>query len=96
VEGVQLVSEPAGCISNHWLVSLRLTASDPAEAQAQRLQLLEAAHGAGLLLRSIWTPLHQLPMYQACPAGTLPVAEDQAQRLLNLPSSPQLLEGWQK
>ena len=94
LEGVELVAEPAGCISNHWLVSLRLTASDPAEAQAQRLQLLEAAHGAGLLLRPIWTPLHQLPMYQACPAGPLAVANDQAPRLLNLPSSPQLLEGW--
>jgi perosamine synthetase len=76
-------------------VSLRLTASDPADAQVQRLQLLEAAHEAGLLLRPIWTPLHQLPMYRACPAGPLPVANDQAPRLLNLPSSPQLLEGWQ-
>jgi perosamine synthetase len=96
LECVELVVEPASCRSNHWLVSMRFTASDPVEAQAQRLQLLEAAHRAGLLLRPIWTPLHQLPMYQACPAGPLPVAEDQAPRLLNLPSSPQLLEGWQE
>lgn len=94
LEGVELVAEPAGCISNHWLVSLRLTAEDPASAQSQRLELLESAHAAGLLLRPIWTPLHQLPMYQACPAGSLAVAENQAQRMLNLPSSPQLLEGW--
>jgi hypothetical protein len=52
------------------------------------------SHAAGLLLRPIWTPLHQLPMYQACPAGSLAVAGNQAPRLLNLPSSPQLLEGW--
>jgi dTDP-4-amino-4,6-dideoxygalactose transaminase len=96
LEGVELVAEPAGCISNHWLVSVRLTASDPAEAGALRLQLLELAHGAGLLLRPIWQPLHQLPMYQACPAGPLPVVDDQAPRLLNLPSSPQLLEGWRE
>jgi perosamine synthetase len=96
LECVELVAEPAGCRSSHWLVSLRLTASDPAEAGAQRLQLLEAAHGAGLLLRPIWTPLHQLPMYQACPAGPLAVTKSQAPRLLNLPSSPQLLEGWQQ
>jgi aminotransferase in exopolysaccharide biosynthesis len=95
LKGVELVREPPGCRSNHWLVSLRLTASDPAEAQAQRLLLLEAAHEAGLLLRPIWSPLYQLPMYQACPVGPLPVANDQAPRLLNLPSSPQLLEGWQ-
>ncbi len=96
LDGVELVAEPPSCRSNHWLVSLRLTASDPAEAESQRLQLLAAAHGAGLLLRPIWTPLHQLPMYQACPAGPLAVANDQAPRLLNLPSSPQLLEGWQE
>jgi aminotransferase in exopolysaccharide biosynthesis len=95
LKGVELVREPPGCRSNHWLVSLRLTASDPAEAQAQRLLLLEAAHEAGLLLRPIWSPLYQLPMYQACPVGPLPVGNDQAPRLLNLPSSPQLLEGWQ-
>ena len=94
LEGVELVAEPAGCRSNQWLVSLRLTANDPAEAEAKRLQLLEASHGAGLLLRPIWTPLHHLQMYQACPAGPLPVANDQAPRLLNLPSSPQLLEVW--
>jgi perosamine synthetase len=94
LEGVELVAEPAGCRSNHWLLSLRLTAEDPALAEAQRLQLLEAAHGAGLLLRPIWTSLQQLPMYEACPAGPLAVANNQAPRLLNLPSSPQLLEGW--
>jgi perosamine synthetase len=93
LDGVELVEEPPGCCSNHWLVSLRLTAEDPAIVQAQLLQLLENAHAAGLLLRPIWTPLHQLPMYRASPAGSLAVAENQALRLLNLPSSPQLLEG---
>ena len=93
-EGVELVAEPKDCRSNQWLVSLRFTADDPLIAQAARLQLLECAHSVGLLLRPIWTPLHQLPMYEACPAGSLAVAENQAPRLFNLPSSPQLLEGW--
>jgi dTDP-4-amino-4,6-dideoxygalactose transaminase len=94
LEGVELVAEPPGSRSNHWLVSLRFTAEDPAIAEAQRLQLLESAHAAGLLLRPIWMPLHQLPMYRACPTGSLVVAENQARRLLNLPSSPQMLEDW--
>ena len=94
LEGVELVGEPPSCISNHWLVSLRLTARVPTEVQAQCLQVLDAAHGAGLLLRPIWMPLHQLPMYLDCPEGPLAVAEDQAPRLLNLPSSPQFLEVW--
>jgi len=94
VEGVELISEPQGCRSNHWLVSLRFTAADPAEAQAQRHNLLEVAHAAGILLRPVWHPLHQLPMYADASRGPLTVAEDQAARLLNLPSSPQLLEEW--
>ena len=94
ISGVELVAEPPGCHSNNWLVSLRFTSEDPDLAEAQRFQLLDKAHAAGLLLRPIWKPLHQLPMYQACPAGSLVVAENQAVRLLNLPSSPQLLEGW--
>ena len=92
LEGVELVAEPAGCRSNHWLVSLRFTAADPLEAERQRLQLLEATHAVGLLLRPVWTLLHHLPMYAASPHGELPVAEDQAPRLVNLPSSPQLLQ----
>jgi len=91
LDGVELVAEPPGCRSNHWLVTLRFTAADPAEAQRQRLQLLEEAHAAGLLLRPVWKLLHQLPMYAAAPRSALPVAEDHAQRLVNLPSSPQLL-----
>jgi len=94
VEGVELVAEPPGCRSNHWLVSLRFLAEDPAVAEAQRLQVLEAAHAEGLLLRPAWRLLHQLPMYARAPRGRLAVAEDQACRLLNLPSSPQLLEDW--
>ncbi len=94
LESVELVAEPRDCRSNQWLVSLRFTADDPLIAEAARLQLLERAHSVGLLLRPIWTPLHQLPMFEACPAGSLSEAENQAPRLLNLPSSPQLLEGW--
>jgi perosamine synthetase len=96
LDGVELVAEPAGCRSNHWLVSLRFTAADPAEAEAQRLVLLEAAHAEGVLLRPVWKLLHQLPMYVQTRRGPLLVAEDQAPRLLNLPSSPQLLLGFEE
>ncbi len=92
LEGVELMPQPLGCRSNHWLISLRLTNVDPIEAKAQRLQLLEAAHAAGILLRPIWIPLHHLPMYKTSPAGSLVFTNDQAYKLVNLPSSPQLLK----
>jgi len=91
---VELVAEPEGCRSNYWLVTLRFLAEDPAVAEAERLQVLEAAHAEGTMLRPVWRLLHQLPMYAEAPRGALTVAEDQACRLLSLPSSPQLLEGW--
>ncbi|MDO6351105.1 LegC family aminotransferase [Synechococcus sp. YX-04-1] len=94
--GVELVDEPQGCRSNHWLMSLRFLDENPSEAQAQRLQVLEAAHAEGLLLRPVWKLLSQLPMYSQAPRGNLATAEDEASRLLNLPSSPQLLEGWNR
>ena len=53
----------------------------------------EAAHAVGLLLSNLDT-LHHLPMYESCPAGPLPVAAGQAPRLVNVPSSPQLLDRW--
>ena len=94
LESVELLAEPQGCRSNHWLVTLRFLAEDPAAAEAQRLQVLEAAHAERLLLRPVWRLLHQLPMYAEAPRGALAVAEAQACRLLNLPSSPQLIPGW--
>jgi len=88
---VELVAEPNGSTSNHWLVALRFTTENPQVASQQRLQLLEAAHAAGILMRPVWTLLHQLPMFASAPRGELSAAEDQALRLVNLPSSPQLL-----
>ena len=72
-------------------MTLRFLAEDPAAAEAQRLQALVAAHATGFLLRPAWKLLHELPMHSAAPRGDLPVAEDQVRRLVNLPSSPQLV-----
>ena len=91
LEGLELIDEPTGSRSNYWLVTLRFTEQDSFKAERQRLELLEAAHSSGLQLRPAWRLLNELPMYSASPRGELPIAEDQAPRLVNLPSSPQLL-----
>ena len=72
--------------------SLRFTNETLEEAITQRDSLLKAAHNQGILLRPAWKLLHHLPMYINNPHGDLSVAEDQSVRLLNLPSSPQLLK----
>jgi perosamine synthetase len=78
---VELFSEPPGCRSNQWLNLLCLPDA------SRREDLLEAAHAKGLMLRPLWTPLHQLPIYMDMPRAALPVAEHLFARGACLPSS---------
>ena len=82
--GIPFVAEPAGCVANYWLCAMLL--SGPAERDA----FLAAAVAAGIQCRPAWTPLHWLPMYAGCPRRPLPVTEEIAGRLVNLPSTPRV------
>ena len=83
VQGVQLMTEPAGCQSNFWLQALLLD-----EAQAdQRDAVLKATNDAGQMTRPVWTLMHRLPPYAAAPRAELPVAESLERRVINIPSS---------
>jgi aminotransferase in exopolysaccharide biosynthesis len=87
VSDVRLVAEPAGCASNYWLQCLLL---EPTEAHL-RDRVLAATNDVGLMTRPAWTLLHRLAPYRDSPRMPLPVAESLERRLINLPSSPQLL-----
>ena len=91
-DDISIIKEPKYCKSNYWLVTLRFDCMDKQLAASQRLDLLEKAHKNGLLLRPLWKLLNKLPMFQRCPSGPLPIALDQSCRLINLPSSPQLID----
>ncbi|MBU4041053.1 MAG: DegT/DnrJ/EryC1/StrS family aminotransferase, partial [Alphaproteobacteria bacterium] len=81
VEGVRSLVEPAGSRSNAWLNGVVL------DDAAQRDPSLEALAAAGLTGRPLWTLMHRLPMYAACPRAPLPVAEALEARVITLPSS---------
>jgi len=87
IAGAHIVEEPAGCRSNYWLQTLLL---DEASAD-RRDDILAATNDAGLMTRPAWTPMHRLAPYANCPRADLPVAESLERRIINLPSSPQLL-----
>lgn len=87
VEGLSFVAEPAGCKSNYWLNTLLLDSSDEALLEA----ILKTTNEAGLMTRPAWTPMHQLQMYADSPQMDLAVTDGLARRLINIPSSPQLL-----
>ena len=83
VEGVSFLREPPGTSSNYWLNAIVLDAG----TSQQRDALLAALNDAGYMSRPVWTLMHRLPMYAACPRGDLAVAEQMEARVINLPSS---------
>jgi perosamine synthetase len=87
VEGAKLVAEPAQCFSNYWLQTIMLN-SDHAH---QRDTVLQATNQAGFMTRPVWRLMHQLTPFTNCPRMDLSTAEQLAQRLINIPSSPSLL-----
>lgn len=80
------VAEPAGTRSNYWLNTLKLVNPD----RALRDAMLEDAYNAGFHCRPAWELMHRLPMFAGSPRAPLPVAEQLADSIINLPSSPKL------
>ena len=91
VEGIELLKDPKNTISNHWLIAIRLMHNDPKGCEELVERILNYAHCEGLLLRPLWKKLNSLPMYKNNPKGSLKIAEDEEKRIINLPSSPQIL-----
>jgi len=87
VEGVTLLRPRPGAEVNHWLNAVLLDEAHPAAREA----VLDALNAAGFGARPLWTLMHRLPMYAACPRDELPVAEALAARVVNLPSSAALV-----
>jgi len=88
VPGVRFLAEPDQCISNYWLNTIVL---DPAHADAHEA-VLGALNDADYMSRPLWTLMHKLPMYAACPCADVSVAEGLARTVINLPSSPKLAD----
>ena len=80
---MRLQAEPDGCRSNFWLQALVL---DDAVASA-RDEILAATNDVGLMTRPIWTLMHRLVPFAACPRMELPMAESLERRVINIPSS---------
>lgn len=88
VEGVTFLREPSGTSSNYWLNAIVLDARQ----EARRDDLLAALNDANYMSRPVWTLMHKLPMYRACPRGDLALAEQMEARIINLPSSAKLAD----
>jgi perosamine synthetase len=87
IAGVKLVTEPTYAKSNYWLNALLLSDAE----LTGRNDLLVALNQNGIMTRPLWNLQHTLPMFRDCPRMPLPVAERLIKRLLQIPSSPQLV-----
>lgn len=87
VSGVSFFSEPPFGKSNYWLNVLLLD-----EDVSDRLEdLLQKTNASGIMTRPVWTLMNRLPMYKGCPSMNLACTENLAKRIINIPSSPFLV-----
>ena len=83
-----IINEGENCRSNYWLNTLRLNVDNP---EIHKERILIEAHHSKIYLRPSWKLLNELPMYTNCQRDELNQAFYQSKRLINLPSSPQLI-----
>ena len=86
--GAEILKESKNCESNYWLITLRLLGNNPKKI---REKILSDAHASKIFLRPSWKLLNELPMYRKSQCGDLFQSYNQSERLINLPSSPQLM-----
>lgn len=86
VKAAHILKEPLWAKSNYWLNALILEEENKSFVE----QFIGLASEHKIQLRGLWTPLHLLPMYQACPSMALDITESLFARVIALPSSPHL------
>lgn len=84
---VSFFEEPPNTRSNYWLNAIVLSET----TKSLKETVITALHQCGILARGLWTPMHLLPMYSEMPRMDLSVTMDLYERVINLPSSPQLV-----
>ena len=85
-DGLRVLTEPSYATSNYWLNAIILDSA----AVDSRDAVLARLHKIGFMARPIWKPMHKQVMYADAPRAKLPITEDFAGRIINLPSSAHL------
>lgn len=89
VKGVKLFSEPDKCKSNYWLQTLLLDENQ----SGNRDLILETTNAAGIMTRPVWVLLNELSPFKDFPCADLITAQSLSRRIINIPSSPNLMLG---
>ena len=89
VQGVELFVEPNSCQSNYWLQTLLL---DENKSNNRDL-VLETTNAAGIMTRPVWVLLNELTPFKDFPSADLTTSQSLSRRIINIPSSPNLMLG---
>ena len=92
IENVEIFKPSNSSISNYWLNTIKFTDLDIKKVKKNIKNVLENSHQKGFLIRPAWKALHTLKMYKKNPRSLCKKGEDLSLRLINLPSSPSLIE----
>ena len=87
IRGLSILQEPIGSRSNYWLQSILLDS----QMVSTRDQILDQTNEIGLSTRPVWDLLSTLKPYKDYASMDLSQAVDLASRVINLPSSSQLV-----
>ena len=87
VSDIEVLEEAIMSESNYWLNTIRILGNEPQKLN----EILSFAHSSQIFLQPSWTLINQLPMYENSQSGDLSESYNQTKRLINLPSSPQLI-----
>ena len=88
IREIKLIVEPKKAQSNYWLQAIILDE----KVQDKFEDILNLTNHHGFTTRPIWTPLHKLAPYDDCQKMDLSRAESLALRVINLPSSSNLMQ----
>ena len=89
LDAIEIIEENKNCFSNYWLITMRLNVEKP---ELLKEEILRNAYASNIFLRPSWKLINELPMYKKASCGDLSEAQNQSKRLINLPSSPQLIK----
>ena len=87
IKGISIVEEPKNCKSNYWLQALTLDSP----SLSLRDNILENLNAAGYISRPGWDLLNSLDSFIESPSMSLETSNLLFQSLINIPSSPSLV-----
>jgi len=62
IKEIEMLKEPEGCVSTHWLSAMRLN-----DSKVTSLEIIEALEKENIESRPIWKPMHMQPIFKEYP-----------------------------